>query len=399
MRESSILLVGLSGLGCELAKNLALAGVGSLTLMDSASVVADRDLSANFFLNESTSVGRNRAAESVAGVSVLNPNVRVESDARSILSVVQSSPEFLMRFAAVILVGQTLPTVVAVNKALREQGRAAAEAVQAFATASAAGASAAGSMSDSSPSSPPQPPPAFFAAEVCGLFGWFLSDLQCRAYTETKKAKDAAGRETEEEVIVAGVASFPTSAAELLTQECAGASSYAAQSKKFGRRKQEKSAHSLWMALRVVLTWRETRPRGLDGSIVMPIALQDSLGEARAAFAAREGVPAAVLDTVLPLSLLVDVAVCSGVDLAHICAIVGGILGQEVLKVISGKDQPLTNTFVYSATVRQTNTTEAARGGTRGGADNSDNSEAARADWFWMCVCVSQDGYGLIKEL
>lgn len=51
MRTSSVLLVNLGGVGCEVAKNIALAGVGKVTLLDGAEVEED-DLGANYFVRE-----------------------------------------------------------------------------------------------------------------------------------------------------------------------------------------------------------------------------------------------------------------------------------------------------------------------------------------------------------
>jgi molybdopterin/thiamine biosynthesis adenylyltransferase len=45
MQNASVLLVGIKGLLCEVAKNLTLAGVGSITLWDDATV-SETDLDA-----------------------------------------------------------------------------------------------------------------------------------------------------------------------------------------------------------------------------------------------------------------------------------------------------------------------------------------------------------------
>lgn len=57
MRDSSVLIIGLSGLACEISKNIVLAGIGSLVLLDDA-IVTGRDLSANFLLTEQD-IGKN----------------------------------------------------------------------------------------------------------------------------------------------------------------------------------------------------------------------------------------------------------------------------------------------------------------------------------------------------
>ena len=70
MMTSRVLIVGVGGLCCEVAKNLVLAGVGHITLMDHAGVTA-RDIASNYFLPEE-SLGLFGAANS-QGSSVATP--------------------------------------------------------------------------------------------------------------------------------------------------------------------------------------------------------------------------------------------------------------------------------------------------------------------------------------
>jgi ubiquitin-activating enzyme E1 len=70
MGSSNVLIVGLRGLGVEIAKNIALAGVKSLTLHD-PQPVAISDLSSQFFLHESD-VGQPRAEVTAPRVAELN---------------------------------------------------------------------------------------------------------------------------------------------------------------------------------------------------------------------------------------------------------------------------------------------------------------------------------------
>jgi hypothetical protein len=43
------------------------------------------------------------------------------------------------------------------------------------------------------------------------------------------------------------------------------------------------------------------------------------------------------------------VAALRGRELSPVCAIVGGILAQQIIKVVTGKDEPFTNFFFYNA--------------------------------------------------
>jgi hypothetical protein len=76
MQQSNILLIGMAGLGVEIAKDLALAGVKSLTLHDPRDVRVD-DLSAQFYCTEEH-VGQNRAQVSLERLSSLNRHVEMK---------------------------------------------------------------------------------------------------------------------------------------------------------------------------------------------------------------------------------------------------------------------------------------------------------------------------------
>lgn len=76
MGSSNILVVGLKGLGVEIAKNIALAGVKSLSLYDPTTTEI-ADLSSQFFLTPAD-VGKPRDAATVPRVAELNAYVPVK---------------------------------------------------------------------------------------------------------------------------------------------------------------------------------------------------------------------------------------------------------------------------------------------------------------------------------
>ncbi|GES96720.1 ubiquitin-activating enzyme E1 [Rhizophagus clarus] len=75
MGNSNVLIVGLKGLGVEIAKNVVLAGVKSVTLYDPEPVKIS-DLSTQFFLREDD-VGKPRAATSAPRLAELNQYVPI----------------------------------------------------------------------------------------------------------------------------------------------------------------------------------------------------------------------------------------------------------------------------------------------------------------------------------
>lgn len=89
MGASNVLVVGLKGLGVEIAKNIALAGVKSLTLYDPAPA-AIADLSSQFFLHPED-VGKPRAEVTAPRVAELNAYTPVS---------VHKSSRLVVRFGA-----------------------------------------------------------------------------------------------------------------------------------------------------------------------------------------------------------------------------------------------------------------------------------------------------------
>ncbi|KAH8405459.1 hypothetical protein KR215_000197 [Drosophila sulfurigaster] len=77
MANSDILISGLGGLGLEIAKNVILGGVKSITLHDTATCTLN-DLSSQFYLSRSD-IGQNRAEASCAQLAELNNYVRTVS--------------------------------------------------------------------------------------------------------------------------------------------------------------------------------------------------------------------------------------------------------------------------------------------------------------------------------
>ena len=69
MRNAHVLLITMRALANEVAKNLVLAGIGALTVMD-AETVTDEDLGSQFFVAEEH-VGQNVSDPTPSGVLVV----------------------------------------------------------------------------------------------------------------------------------------------------------------------------------------------------------------------------------------------------------------------------------------------------------------------------------------
>ncbi|KAF2108059.1 hypothetical protein BDV96DRAFT_588146 [Lophiotrema nucula] len=117
MGSSNILVAGLRGLGVEIAKNIALAGVKSLTLFDPRPA-AIADLSAQFFLHPED-VGKPRAKVTVPRVSELNPYTPVQEFASSDLT---SDLSLLKQFQVVVLTDTPLKDQVTIADYCHKNG-------------------------------------------------------------------------------------------------------------------------------------------------------------------------------------------------------------------------------------------------------------------------------------
>uniref|UniRef100_A0A8C3AP66 Ubiquitin-activating enzyme E1 n=1 Tax=Cyclopterus lumpus TaxID=8103 RepID=A0A8C3AP66_CYCLU len=100
MARADVLIAGMRGLGVEIAKNVILSGVKSVTVQDEGQVVWT-DLSSQFFLKESH-LGQNRATCSLQQLSALNPGVRVSASTEPL------DEELLLQFQVVVLTGSSL---------------------------------------------------------------------------------------------------------------------------------------------------------------------------------------------------------------------------------------------------------------------------------------------------
>ncbi|MCI4387400.1 hypothetical protein PGIGA_G00073530 [Pangasianodon gigas] len=100
MQSSNVLISGLRGLGVEIAKNVILGGVKSVTLHDEG-VAEWRDLSSQFYLREED-LGKNRAEVSQGRLAELNSYVPVTSYTGALTN------DYLIQFQVVVLTNSTL---------------------------------------------------------------------------------------------------------------------------------------------------------------------------------------------------------------------------------------------------------------------------------------------------
>ncbi|KAL2852881.1 hypothetical protein BJY01DRAFT_81927 [Aspergillus pseudoustus] len=118
LRSANILLITFKALANEVAKNLVLAGIGSLTIVDDA-IVTEEDLAAQFFINQDC-VGQNRAQAAAPAVRSMNPRVQLHIDTDN---VANKPPEFFAQFDVTIATELSFSMYASINAACRIAGR------------------------------------------------------------------------------------------------------------------------------------------------------------------------------------------------------------------------------------------------------------------------------------
>ncbi|KAI0013626.1 hypothetical protein F4779DRAFT_562457 [Xylariaceae sp. FL0662B] len=118
IQSANVVLITMKALANEIAKNLVLAGIGSLTVVDDQ-IVTEADLGAQFFLSEEN-IGQSRAQAAAERIQKLNPRVKVIADSGSIMT---KGASFFGNFDIVIATDLS-PTLFAfINTATRLHNR------------------------------------------------------------------------------------------------------------------------------------------------------------------------------------------------------------------------------------------------------------------------------------
>lgn len=143
IRSAHILICGLNGLGAEIAKNIILSGVKSVTFLDHENVT-ELDFSSQFLVPREK-VGVNRAEASLIRAQALNPMVEIIVDKDN---VSDKPDEYFHRFDVIVLIAVPTAIAIRVNNTCRLKGI------------------------------------KFFAGDVWGMNGFAFTDLQEHEFAE-----------------------------------------------------------------------------------------------------------------------------------------------------------------------------------------------------------------------
>ncbi|KAK7015846.1 SUMO-activating enzyme subunit 1 [Halocaridina rubra] len=289
LRGARILVAGVCGMGAEVTKNLVLAGVKSVVLLD------HRDLTQNDtfsnFLAPPDAIGQNVAMASEERAQVLNPMVDVVADPSNIE---EKTEEFFKDFDVVFVSRCKREQLVKINNICRSNKI------------------------------------LFLAGDVFGQVGYMFSDFMDHSYADEVKEKvEVPGQDqpVEETKIVRRVESFVP-----ITQALEVDWTSPEYNKRLKRTSPSYFIMQVLMEF-VSLYGRTPDPTKRDADIVELLTIKNALLD-------KLSIP--------PEKVKNDFAEFVFGQLSPVCAILGGVTAQEIIKAVSQKDAPLKNFFFFN---------------------------------------------------
>ncbi|KAG0049129.1 SUMO-activating enzyme subunit 1 [Gryganskiella cystojenkinii] len=285
MRNASILIAGMRALSNEVCKNIILAGVGSITILDHENIT-EQDFGAQFLIRGETNLGRNRAEAAAEKARLLNPRVTVVVDKEDIA---KKDDAYFSQFNIVCLTGCTPEQMIRVDDACRDYKT------------------------------------GVYAADVYGFYGYIFCDLKEHHYREETKGSNS-------ETVVHEKHQSYSRLSDTLTVQ------FGNPSPRVLRRK----VSPLFFAIQVL--WQFQQNNGGRKPHVSSAEDMEAMYKLRDTRLKDAQVDPAFVDNQLIQTLVST----SSAEIMPVCAIVGGYLAQDILKTLSGKDAPILNYFLYS---------------------------------------------------
>ena len=309
LRSAQILLIGMKALASEIAKNLVLAGVGSLTVLDHETVTED-DLGSQFFISEEH-IGQNRAEAALPQILKLNPRVALFSDPASISLKL---PEYFSSFDAIIATGLDFDMLTTINAACRIYNR------------------------------------KFYAADTHGMYGYVFADLIMHDFVVERekgnKATDVMKSETSTRTILSASTKRENGKViELVTKRetyspliLANASPLPADISSNRRRRLQVTP--LVSCLRALFDFQKVSGGRLPAHNRADLEIFTKLATEKHH------------ELLLPIETLRSDFLRSfiqnlGSEISPVTAFLGGSLAQDVINVLGHREQPLQNLLVF----------------------------------------------------
>ncbi|GBP35573.1 SUMO-activating enzyme subunit 1 [Eumeta japonica] len=295
LRASKVLIIGLSGLGAETAKNVILSGVKSVCLLDSEKL-KEVDLYSQF-LAPPNKIGENRAEISLPRARALNPMVDITSETTSVDDLPDS---YFTQFDIVCATELKQEQLERINNVCRDHNK------------------------------------KFLCGDVWGTFGYMFADLVDHEYSEEIIQHKAAKRGPDDTQKNAGETVTITVKRRAIYVPLQNALS--ADWTKPELRSRLRRGDPSYFIMKILMRFRDENDRNPDPS--KRKADTEALLSMRNELVKELSLPAGFVSD----ALLKDVFG----SVAGAAAVVGGVIGQEVVKAMSQREPPHNNMFFFN---------------------------------------------------
>lgn len=292
MRNATILVVKLKGVATETIKNIVLAGIGKLVIVDGEDV-AEEDLGTGFFFRDED-VGTKRVDAAKARIESLNPLVAVETIPTSSVLERDKLDSLIQGVDLVCVTDSERDFLIRVNEACRRFGK------------------------------------PFYAGGSYGLYGYIFCDLLKHEYLapDRNPPKDAPPRSVKMTATY-----FPLHAA--------------LRHKWTGMTKRQTRELNPGVVFAILGLWEfQSVHRG---------KLPDDANHA----AELQSIANSLLSdadlnkqtiTAVPSEIIHSVSTTATHEFSPVCAVVGGMLAQDILKALAAREPPIANFFAFDGT-------------------------------------------------
>ncbi|CRK99066.1 CLUMA_CG012119, isoform A [Clunio marinus] len=288
LRNSKILIAGLNGLGAEIAKNIILGGVKSVTFLDHQ-IVTENDFASNFLVPRDC-LNKNRAESSFSRAQALNPMVEVKIDT-GLLS--DKGEDFFKLFDVVVILESTIAEQIRINNICRANNI------------------------------------KFYATDMWGMFGFSFIDLQDHEFVEDVVKHKIISKPNEK--IKTEIITTP-SKRSLKYPSLESVINFDYNSPSFTKRM--KKSGPAYLVMKILQNFREDEKRD-----PMPSSREEDINKL---LAIRNGISSV---EIVPDIYFEHVFA----QISPSAAIVGGAVAHEVIKAVSQKEAPHFNYFFFDA--------------------------------------------------
>ncbi|KAJ8984071.1 hypothetical protein NQ317_006569 [Molorchus minor] len=292
LRAANVLLIGIRGLGSEIAKNILLSGINSLTILDDG-VVTEQDRLTNFLLSPD-SIGKRIAEEVLLKAQALNPLVKISADTDIPVS---KDMKFFENFTIIVATGITTDFLLKLDKFCRSKG------IQ------------------------------LICGDVFGMFGYSLADFQDHDYFEDQiqlstKKRSHEGFEKKTEKVQRSIKYPELNKILIMPNTKQNADSV----------KNPKRRNELFYLMLTLIEFRNKHGRNPSiqnkaEDIELLQSIKKDVFDLYRVDASKSKLTCETFNLIFG-------------EVVPVCAVLGGVIAQEVIKAVSHKEVPINNVFL-----------------------------------------------------